>query len=349
MIDLRSDTLTLPNLEMLEKIPLSKFGDSSRLNELGRGEDETVLELEELAAKLTGKEESLLFPTGTLANTTAILTYCIPGDLVLVEETQHIYVTEKIVFEENFGRLKPITYKLNEKFVPDVKELESLLLENDVKLICLENSHNFSGGYCIDMETLKSIYSLAKEYEVHVHMDGARLFNAAEYLDVSVDEICKYTDSVMFCLSKGLGAPMGSLLCSSKEFLREVKVNKKKLGGNMRQAGLIAAPGIYALNNNLKHIKEDNLNARIFSEKLKKFESIYVEGGAQTNIVMANISRTGISNKEFCRLAKEKGLLIRPIFKDEVRFVFYNNILNKDIEKIIEIIQEIEDELSLKK
>ncbi len=345
MIDLRSDTLTLPSREMLETILTAKLGDDGRRDENGRGEDKAVNELEDFVAELTGKDEAVIFSSGTLANTAAILTCCEAGDKVLVDQMQHIYVSEKVVFEENFGQLIPLVYRLNEKHTPDIDHLRSLMEEEKIKLLCIENTHNFAGGACIPLDELKEIYNLAKEFNIHVHMDGARLFNAAAGLDVAVEEICQYADSIMFCISKGLGAPLGSLLCGDKDFVKEVRNKKKLLGGNLRQAGIIAAPGMYALKNNIDQLKVDNSNAKYVADNLRDLRKTRVQEDVQTNIVLLDVSESNLSPGEYCALAKEKGLLVRPVLGDKVRLVFYNAISRADSLKIVDIIKEIDKSL----
>ena len=345
MIDLRSDTLTLPDEEMLKWILSAKLGDDGRTDANGRGEDETVNELEDMASNMLGKDEAVLFPTGTLANTTAILTCCKPGDKVLVDEIQHIYLSEKVVFDSSVGQLVPVIYKLNASSTPDIENLRELLESNEIKLLCVENTHNFSGGTCLPVNELKKIYQLAKEYNVHVHMDGARLFNAVVSLGVDVKEICKYTDSVMFCISKGLGAPIGSLLCGSRECIKEARKKRKLLGGSMRQAGVIAAPGIYALKNNIQRLAEDNNNAKYVAEQLKNLKKAKVLGSVQTNIVVLDVSNTGITSEEYCNRAKELGLLIRPVLKGKVRFVFHKGVNLQDAVEAVNIIKHLDESL----
>lgn len=345
MIDLRSDTLTLPSEEMLKTILFAKLGDDGRTDRRGRGEDPTVNELEDLAAMLTGKEEAVLFSSGTLANTTAVLTYCNPGDKVLVDEMQHIYVSEKVVFEKSVGQLIPVTYKLNERKTPDLKSLRNLMQQNDIKLLCIENTHNFSGGTCIGLEELKSIHNLAQEFNIPIHMDGARLFNAAVSLGVEAKDICQYVDSVMFCLSKGLGAPVGSLLCGSEDFVKKARGKRKLLGGNMRQAGIIAAPGIYALKHNIESLKEDNGNAKYAADSLRGLKKTRVQENVQSNIVMLDVSQTGLTVEEYCARAKENGLWIRPVLNNKARLVFYKGISRDDAVQAVNIIKEIDAQL----
>lgn len=348
MIDLRSDTLTLPSEKMLETILHANLGDDGRVDADGRGEDLTVNELEDLGAKITGKDGGILFSSGTLANTAAILSYCNSGDKVLVDEIQHIYKSEKIVFEKNFGQLVPVFYNLSRRNTPDINHIKQLIEEQEIRLLCIENTHNFSGGSCIPLEELKELHDLAKENNVHIHMDGARLFNAVVSLGVDASEICQYVDSAMFCLSKGLGAPIGSLLCGGQKFIKVARKNRKLLGGNMRQAGIIAAPGIYALENNIESLKTDNEHAMFVANGLKDLQKTKVQKNVQTNIVMLDVSETGLSTKEYCELAKQKGLIIRPVLENKVRLVFYNGINREDAEKSIKIIKGIEQSFKSK-
>lgn len=343
MIDLRSDTLTLPNDEMLQTVLNARLGDDGRVNEKGRGEDLTVNELEDMAASITGMDEAVLFSSGTLANTTAILTYCNPGDKVLVDELMHIYKSEKVVFDKSLGQLEPVIYRLNDHNKPDIEHLRLLLEEKEITLLCVENTHNFTGGVCMTQDELKEIYELAKEFNVNVHMDGARLLNAAVSQGIEVKELCKYVDSVMFCISKGLGAPVGSLLCGNTEFIREVRKKRKLLGGSMRQAGIIAAPGIYALKYNIDKLKTDNENAKYVSESLKDLKKAKVQKDVQSNIVMLDITDTGVSTTEYCNIAKSYGLLIRPVLETKVRLVFYNGITREDTEEVINILRTIDN------
>lgn len=346
MIDLRSDTISMPEPDMLNEILTARLGDDGRADDFGRGEDPTVNELEDLAARLTGKQAAVLFPSGTQGNTAAILSRCRPGDRVMADELQHIYLSEKVVFDPSIGQLIPVTYKLDENNLPDVQDIEGKIREEDIKLICVENTHNFTGGTCVYPERLEAIYKLARKYGVPVHMDGARLFNAAAALHTPAEEICRYTDSVMFCISKGLGAPIGSLVCGSREFMREVREKRKLLGGAMRQAGVIAAPGIYALNHNVKRLAEDNENAKFAAHSLKGLCKTGVQECVMSNIVMLNVSQTGLSPKEYCKRAEDKGLLIRPVLEDKVRLVFYKDIDRKGTIEAAAIIRELDGELS---
>ena len=347
MIDLRSDTLTMPDLPMLETILQAKLGDDGRIDAKGRGEDPTINRLEDMAAARMGKEAAILMPTGTFGNSTAIMTYCKAGDTVLVDEEQHILLTEKFVFDEGYGRLKPVCYHLDERHMPDPEEIDRLLGESGAKLLCLENSHNFSGGYCIDLPTMAAIRKVADKHGVPIHMDGARLFHAAASLGTTPDQICQYVDSVMFCVSKGLGAPVGSLLCGSEAFCSKARNTRKLLGGVMRQAGVVAAPAIYALEHNVERLQEDIDNARLAHSMLKgKLKKLILQEEVQTNILMLDLSQAGIQAPEFCARAKEKGLHIRPIRNNyRVRLVFYKGITRQDAVDAANIILSLDGEL----
>lgn len=343
VIDLRSDTLTLPDKEMLETILSAKLGDDGRVNERGRGEDETVNELEDLSAELTRKEAALLVPTGTFGNTLAVLSQSNPGDSILVDEKQHMLLIEKILFDEKYGRMKPILYKMNEKMTPDVDLINELLRESGAKLVCLENTHNSRGGYCIPVEEMKKIREIADFHGAKIHLDGARVFNAAAALNAEVGDITQYVDSLMFCISKGLGAPVGSLVCGTREMIMRARELRKILGGGMRQAGIIAAPGIYALKHNIERLNEDMKNTKYVFNKLEgKLEKIKMQKEVQSNILMLFLNHSKVSPSEFCNMAEEKGLLIRPSSNDSVRLVFYKGIDTLTAEKSAEIILELD-------
>jgi threonine aldolase len=346
MIDLRSDTLTLPDKKMLDTIFSAKLGDDGRIGASGRGEDETVNELEDLAAHLTGKEAALLAPTGTFGNNLAILSLIDPGDSILVEENQHILITEKILFDEKYGRCQPIKYRMNENMTPDVDMIDRLLSESGAKLICLENTHNFAGGYWIPVEEMKKIRMVADRHGAKIFLDGARVFHAAAGLKVAVSEITQYVDAVMFCLSKGLGAPVGSLICGTHELISKARELRKLLGGGMRQAGIIAAPGIYALQHQVERLDEDIENTKIVFEKLKgRLLKIVPQKEVQTNILNLQLTNTEVSSVEFCQMAQEAGLLIGPISKDSVRLVFYKGIDSSAAEAAAEILLDLDKKI----
>ena len=346
MVDLRSDTLTLPDKAMLETILTAKLGDDGRVDSSGRGEDLTVNALEDLAAELTGKEAALLFPTGTMGNSCGVLSWVKSGDKVLVHEQQHLLLTEKFLFDNAFCRMQPIKYKFNQNETPDLDDIETLFKESGAKLICLENTHNFSGGYVIPVEEMKKIRLLADRYEAHIHMDGARLFHAAAALNVQVKEIAQYVGTVMFCISKGLGAPVGSLLCGPKEQIVKARDIRKILGGGMRQAGIIAACGIYALQHNVVRLKEDIENAQLAASLMRgKLKKLVLQPKVESNIVVLDLCNTALTPSDFCNIAETKGLLIRPVLSHCVRLVFFKGTTKQDAIKAAEILLEIDKTL----
>ncbi len=345
MIDLRSDTLTLPDAAMLQSILTAPLGDDGRLNAEGRGEDATVNLLEDRAAALTGKEAALLCCSGTMGNQAALLTYCRPGDCALIDELQHLDRSEKTGFDPRFGQLKKVTYRADASGMPDLADMEEKLKNNPVKVICIENTHNYLGGTCIDLKRMAEIRALADRYSVPVHMDGARAFNAAAWLGVSIAELAQYVDSLMFCVSKGLGAPVGSLLCGTRDFIRAAKDTRKLMGGAMRQAGIIAAPALYALEHNVERLKEDNENSRLCASLLADMKKLKAQKNVQTNIMMVDTAGSGITPQELCGRAKERGLLIRPIIGSFVRLVFYKGITRDMAVEAAKILRAIDAEL----
>lgn len=346
MIDLRSDTLTMPDKAMLETILSAQLGDDGRVDADGRGEDPTINELEDLMAELTGKEAGLLCPTGTMGNTCGVLSWCKAQDKVLVHEQQHLLLTEKFLFDEQFCRMVPIKYSMNEHMTPDVKQIDKLFAESGAKLLCLENTHNFSGGYVVPVEEMAKLRAVADKHGAHIHMDGARLFHAAASLGVAAKEITQYVDSVMVCISKGVGAPVGSVLCSTKAQIAKAREIRKIIGGGMRQAGVIAAPGIYALKHDLPRMKDDIANARLTASLLKgKLQKLTMQDEVQSNILVLDCSKASVTPAEFCKLAECKGLLIKTVLKTCVRLVYYKGITSEDARQAAEIILALDKEI----
>lgn len=347
MIDLRSDTLTMPSHAMLETVLTAQLGDDGRVGADGRGEDATVNELEDRAAALTGKEAAVFFPTGTLGNTTALMTWCRAGDPVLVEKQQHILISEIYPFAEDCGRLKPVCYGLDEMHQPSVLELETGLEQSGAKLVCIENTHNFSGGYCIGLKRMQEIREVADRYQAKIHMDGARVFHAAAALNCTVEEICRHVDSVMFCISKGLGAPIGSLLCGSREFIAEARQKRKLFGGVMRQAGVAAAPGIYALEHNVERLGEDIQDAKLTHSLLRgRLKHLKLQEEVQSNILVLGMENAPVSAGEFAQRAKERGLLVLPLADmGIIRLVFHLGNQEADARGAAEIILALDNAL----
>lgn len=339
MIDLRSDTLTRPTKEMITHIDIEKLGDDGRENSLGRGEDIAVNELEDDAAELTGKEAALFFPTGTMANHAALLSFCQRGASVALGRNMHMYLNEKIAFEREFFGMTPVFYDSTSKGKPDLSSLKEFVKENNIDLFCIENTHNYAGGVCLSE---KEIWDIKKEIgeDIPIFMDGARIFNAAIHLNTSVDSLCKPVDALMFCISKGLGAPAGSLLCGPREMILKARRIRKLLGGTMRQSGIIAATGLVALReSNINLLKADHQNAKVLAEGImsNKFINLDLES-IQTNIIIFEITHPTLNALEVVNLLKSKGLLVNKILDNKLRLTTYKEIDSTKIKEAIEII-----------
>lgn len=345
MIDLISDTVTLPSKTMLEKILYAKLGDDGRENADGRGEDLTTNQLEDMAVKLTGKEAAILFPTGTMGNTCAVLSWCKPGNKILVEKDQHLFTTEKICFMEDGFRMRPAFYQIDQNGEADISAIREILDREDISLVCIENTHNNLGGKCMSVNGMAQIHALCRERGIPVHMDGARIFNAAEALDVCVTEIAAQCDSVMFCLSKGLGAPIGSLLCGSKTLIRKARQWRKLLGGTMRQSGVAASCGIYALEHNVARLREDRENTQRLAGLLSGAKVLKPDVAPHSNILMFDLSKSAVTPARFLQCLESRGIRAGVNQDTKVRFVFHEGITSADVDYVARQIIEIDREL----
>jgi len=288
IINLMSDTVTLPTEEMRKAMYEAEVGDDVS------GHDPTVIKLQELAVEMAGTESSLFVPSGTMGNLTALMSHVPAGREVFLEQSSHINSYEGGGLARVAGLMPCQLHGENGILDPD--DIRSAIRAANVHfpkpgLICIENTHNSGGGTVHPIEYLKEYRKIADGNGLKFHMDGARVFNAAAYLNVDVKEIIKYTDSVMFCLSKGLSAPVGSMLCGSKEFIAEALRVRKMLGGGMRQVGILAAAGIISLKQMPDMLVEDHKNARKLAEGLNAIDTISVNLEAtQTNLIFINFS-----------------------------------------------------------
>lgn len=339
MVDLRSDTSTLPTDNMWKAMAEAKLGDGGRVDLTGRGEDPTVYELEKLAAEMLGKEEAMYVATGSLANHTAMLAATERGDKVLVEKSAHIYINEKFDFMPKFSGLVPVFYHLNDDYQIEPKEIEYLLADDDIKVMCLENTHNYSGGTCLTPECTREVCNLAHKKGIHVHCDGARIFNSAVAQNVDVKELVEPVDSIMFCLSKGLCAPVGSMLVGSKEFIEKARAVGKMMGTPMRQAGVIAAAGIVALKENVERLAEDHKKAKKLGNLLSVIPNAIMDPKAdQTDFVYINVTPTGLSAQEVTDGLREKGLLVAKMTDESIRLACHKDITEKDVDRAAAIV-----------
>jgi len=327
-IDLRSDTVTLPSPEMRTAMANAELGDDVF------GEDPTVNRLQEMAAELLGKEAALLVTSGTQGNLAALLTHCQRGEEVIAGKLSHTLNFE-VGGASALGGLvmKPVRNDSNGRL--DLGEVRGAIRPPDdhfarIGLICLENTHNLCGGTVMGEEDLASVRDLADQHNLPVHIDGARIFNAAVALRVPVSRLAAFADSVTFCLSKSLGCPVGSVLCGSREFIAEARRYRKMLGGGMRQAGILAAAGVYALENMVERLAEDHENARIAAESLADIPGIALAPPPQTNLVYFTIEAWEIG--AFVRRLAEEGVLC---FDEggRIRWVTHFGIERADVEE----------------
>jgi len=341
-VDLRSDTVTLPTEEMLEAIRHAKLGDDVF------GEDPTVKALEELAAERMGKEAALLVASGTQANLVSLMSNAKRGELVILESESHIYWYE-VGGVASIAGLLPWTVK-SQFGALDPVDVEAAIRPKNIHfpepaLICVENTHNRHGGTIVKPEQLEAVSRVAKAHGLRLYMDGARVFNAAVALGVDVKEFARHVDNLMFCLSKGLSCPVGSLVVGTAEFIEKARKNRKVLGGGMRQAGVIAAPGIVALEKMVGRLADDHTNAKHLAEGLAKIDGVKVDlERVQTNIVLFDISSLGLTDDQFLLKLKDRGLLALMHGTHVVRMVTHYGIEREHIDGAIAAVQAVADE-----
>ena len=346
MLDLRSDTSTMPTPEMWDAMMHAELGDGGRVDLTGRGEDPTVYQLEALAAEAVGMDDAIFMPTGSLANHTALYTAAKRGDKVLVEKTAHIYINEKFDFLQEYGGKVPIFYHLTKDYQIDLEELRYLLDNNDIKVLCLENTHNYSGGTCLTPATTEKVCELAHSYGVHVHLDGARIFNAAVSLGCDVRDLTAPVDSMMFCISKGLCAPVGSVLCGNTDFIAEAQLVRKLIGTLMRQAGIVAAAGIVALKNNIARLADDHKNAAYLGKMLSEIPNVTMDPAAdQSDFVYLNVEPTGMTAQQVVDGLRERGLLVAKMTDNSIRYATHLGVTQEDVERAAAISKEYFAEL----
>lgn len=336
-VDLRSDTVTTPPKEMLETILHAELGDDVYR------EDPTVNRLEEMAAELMGKEAALLVTSGTQANLVSLMAQTKRGDEIILEYDSHVYNFEVGGLSAIAGLIpRPIKGEMG---IMKPEDIEAAIRPKnihcpDTTLIVVENTHNRAGGTIVRPEHMKAIGKVARKYGLKIHVDGARIFNAAVALGIEAKKLVEEADSVCFCLSKGLAAPVGSLVCGGIEFIERARKVRKILGGGMRKAGIIAAPGIYALEHMIDRLEEDHENARLLAYELSKIEGIRIDlRTVQTNIVIFSLET--ISSRDFLMKLRKKGVKAGAISTNKVRMVTHYGITREDIIYTINAIKSI--------
>ncbi len=337
MIDLRSDTVTLPTKEMLEAILEAKLGD-----DVSR-EDETVNTLEETAASILGKEAGLLVTSGTQGNLVSIMTHTNPGDEVYMEAESHVYYYEVGGLSAIAGVIPHLIPGNRGQIPPEILE-EEIRPQNihypTPRLVVIENTHNRAGGTIIPPDNIKAIADISHDRGLSLHIDGARIFNAAVGLNMDVAKLIEPADSITFCLSKGLSAPIGSIIVGSEEFIQKARKNRKMLGGGMRQAGVIAAPGLVALKTMITRLREDHENAKILAERLSSIEPLNV-WPVETNIVIIDLANTKYQSSELLKELEGRGVKAVSFGKTLVRFVTHRMISRDDILQAADIVADV--------
>jgi len=341
MIDLRSDTVTKPTPAMRRAMAEAEVGDDVY------GEDPTVNRLQERAAEIFEKEAAIFVPTGSMGNQTAVKLHTRHGQEVIIEERGHIYNFEMATMSAFSGVLaRPV--KSNDgsgiltwdEIAPAI-HTQTAYYVAPTGLIALENSHNLAGGSLLTRDRTEDICARARGKNLPVHLDGARIFNAAEALGESVAALARPADSVMFCLSKGLGAPVGSILLGTKAFIDEARVVRKMLGGGMRQAGVLAAAGLIALEESPKGLPEDHRNAKLLAEGLAELPGIKIDPEkVVTNIVIFEVSETGLTADGICTRLRERGVLASG-FGSSIRMVTHYDVARADIEKALNALRNV--------
>jgi threonine aldolase len=306
------------------------------------GDDPTVMELEALAANMTGKEAALFVPSGTMGNQIALASWCKPGEAILIEEEAHVLYYEVGAPALLAGVVSWTLPSVRGVMAPETIEkrvLKANLHTPGTTLLCLENTHNRAGGAVIPLETMAAFRELADRHGIKVHLDGARVFNAAVALGVPVSEITQYVDSVNFCLSKGLRSPIGSVLCGPADFIDRARIWRKRLGGGMRQAGLLAACGIVSLTKMVDRLAEDHARAKRTAQALAELPGLSVDlDGVQTNMVM--VETDGPAEAVVAQLA-EQGILCFPNAPQRIRLVFHADVDDAKTDRAIEAFRAI--------
>ncbi len=340
ILDFRSDTVTKPTPAMREAMAMAQVGDDVY------GEDPTVNRLQEIAADLMGMEAGLFVPSGTMGNLAAILAHCTRGDEVILGDKAHTFLLEGGGLAA-LGGVSVYPLRNRSDGTMDLKEVQNAIREDDAhfpisRLVTIENTHNRCGGVAITVEYTNSIAQLAKEFHLKFHIDGARIFNAAADLGVTARELASSADSISFCLSKALSAPVGSVLCGSKDFIYRAHRVRKKLGGGMRQAGVLAAAGIVALEQMIDRLGDDHRRARDLALGLSHIPGIVIDPQTQhSNMVFFELAEgMAIDVGDFLAGLRKQNLLVGRAGGKRIRMVTHYWIEDSAIDQAINIIKE---------
>jgi len=339
-IDLRSDTVTLPTQAMREAIYHAELGDDVF------GEDPTTNRLEKIAAERMGKEAALMVASGTMGNLVCVLTHCRRGEEVILGDQSHTFLYEAGGMSA-VGGIHPHTIVNQPDGTIRLEDIEAAIRGNNVhfprsRLICLENTHNRCYGSALTPQYMESVAKSAGERDLRVHLDGARIFNAAVALGVDVTELTCHVDSVSFCLSKGLSSPVGSLVCGSSQFIAEARRNRKVLGGGMRQSGIIAAAGIAALEQMVDRLAEDHENAKCLAEGIARIPGLSIElNRIQTNIVYFDMADDQFTAETLVKQLAGRGVKVLQVGPGRLRAVTHYGISAEDIDLALAAMSEV--------
>ena len=333
-VDLRSDTITLPTREMMEAMVRARLGDDVY------NEDPTVNRLQELAAAKMGMEAALYVPSGTMGNTCALLAHTFPGQEVVFEEFSHMYRFESGAYANIAGLSARLVKGHHGIFRPE--QLEECIEGcgarfSELRLVCIENTYNYSGGSAWTPGEVEAVSKVARRNNLKLHVDGARIFNAAVALGVDVKAYSRHLDSIMFCLSKSLSAPVGSLLCGSRAFIDRAYQMRRRLGGAMRQAGVLAAAGIVALEKMVDRLAEDHEKARLLREGLQAVEGLELSiPPVSTNMVIVDVKKLGWNSEDLIVKWKACGILgvMRP--PTRCRLVAHRHTTFEEVDYVVE-------------
>ncbi len=340
VIDLRSDTVTLPTAAMREAIFRAELGDDVF------GEDPTINRIEAMTAERTGMEAGLLVTSGTMGNITSVLTHCARGEEVILGDCSHIFINEAGGMSA-LGGIFPHTIPNQPDGTLRLGAIEAAIRADNIhfprtRLVCLENTHNRCYGAALTPEYTAAVTTLAKRRGLLVHLDGARIFNAAVALGVDARELTRGVDSVNVCLSKGLAAPVGSVICGSRAFITRARRVRKMLGGGMRQAGIIAAAGIVALETMIDRLAEDHANARRLAEGIAAIGGLATDPArVQTNILYCDLAGGHFSDAEFIERLAKKGLRLSHTESGRFRMLTHYGIDAADIDAALAILREV--------
>lgn len=337
-IDLRSDTVTMPTAEMRTAMYRAEVGDDVY------SEDPTVKALEEFGAQITGKEAGLFVASGTMGNQIAVMVHANRGDEIICESESHVYYYEVGGLAYLAGTQARTIKGVNG--ILQAADIEKAVRGDDIHqprtaLMCLENTHNRAGGTYYTPSDLAAISAVSKRHSIPIHIDGARIFNAAVAQNLTVDKLACYADSMSFCLSKGLCAPVGSILVGSKKFISKARRMRKMLGGGMRQAGIIAAAGIVALESMVERLAEDHFHANKLGKDIADMGLAIDMSTVLTNIILFDVESTGKTADKFALLMEERGVKCSQFGEYKIRLVTHHGISMSDIDYVSGVISKI--------